>query len=223
MTRSAAGFFVFVFVLAGCGGGSNESANSTTTAQTTTTQAATKGGCSEAEKTKHDRKLSNEHLKLEAGKTYRLAFETNCGSFTVTLNQKVAPNAAGSLVSLAKRGFFDDTFFHRIVPGFVIQGGDPTGSGSGGPGYETHDSVPQDAKYSHGVVAMAKTATEPSGTAGSQFFVVTSADAGLPPDYAIVGKVTSGLDVVDRIGKLGDANERPTRAIVISKARVETS
>jgi cyclophilin family peptidyl-prolyl cis-trans isomerase len=83
--------------------------------------------------------------------------------------------------------------------------------------------VPQDARYSHGVVAMAKTATEPSGTAGSQFFVVTSADAGLPPDYAIVGKVTSGLDVVDRIGKLGDANERPTRAIVISKAKVETS
>jgi peptidyl-prolyl cis-trans isomerase B (cyclophilin B) len=222
--RAAAGFFVFVFVLAGCGGGSNESANSTTTAQTTTTQAATNGGCSAAEKKTHDdRALSNEHLKLDAGKTYRLAFATNCGSFTVTLNQKVAPNAAGSLVSLAKRGFFDDTFFHRIVPGFVIQGGDPTGKGSGGPGYETHDSVPQDAKYSHGVFAMAKTATEPSGTAGSQFFVVTSADAGLPPDYAIVGKVTSGLDVVDRIGKLGDANERPTRAIVISKAKVETS
>jgi peptidyl-prolyl cis-trans isomerase B (cyclophilin B) len=141
----------------------------------------------------------------------------------VTLDQKVAPNAAGSLVSLAKRGFFDDTFFHRIVVGFVIQGGDPTGQGSGGPGYETRDSVPNDAKYSHGVVAMAKTAAEPPGTAGSQFFVVTSADAGLPPDYAIVGKVTSGLDVVDRIGKLGDANEQPTRAVVISKARVETS
>src|SRR3954471_13292911 len=217
--RAAAGFLVFVFVLAGCGGGSNETADSTTTS----TAAATKGGCTEAEKKTHERSLSNEHLKLDADKTYRLVFETNCGSFTVTLNQKITPNAAGSLVSLAKRGFFDDTFFHRIVPGFVIQGGDPSGGGSGGPGYETHDKVAQDAKYSHGVVAMAKTATEPAGTAGSQFFVVTSPDAGLPPDYAIVGKVTSGLDVVDRIGKLGDANEQPTRAIVISKARVEAS
>ncbi|MFL6007009.1 MAG: peptidylprolyl isomerase [Gaiellaceae bacterium] len=212
-----------VLALAGCGGGSNDSAPPPTTTQSATTQAAATGGCTQAEKKTHERSLSNEHLKLDAGKTYRLVFETNCGSFTVTLNQKVAPNAAGSLVSLGKRGFFDDTFFHRIVPGFVIQGGDPTGGGSGGPGYETHDKVPQDARYGHGVVAMAKTATEPAGTAGSQFFVVTSPDAGLPPDYTIVGKVTSGLDVVDRIGKLGDANEQPTRAIVISKARVETS
>jgi cyclophilin family peptidyl-prolyl cis-trans isomerase len=213
---------LLVLALAGCGGG-NESASETTATTATTTKSAAKGGCTEATKQTHDRTLSNEHLKLDADKTYRLVFDTNCGSFTVTLDQKVAPNAAGSLVSLAKRGFFDDTFFHRIVPGFVIQGGDPTGQGSGGPGYETRDSVPKDAKYSHGVVAMAKTAAEPPGTAGSQFFVVTSPDAGLPPDYAIVGKVTSGLDVVDRIGKLGDANEQPTRAVVISKARVETS
>jgi cyclophilin family peptidyl-prolyl cis-trans isomerase len=214
---------VLVLALAGCGGGSNDSAPPPTATQSATTQAAATGGCTQAEKKTHERSLSNEHLKLDAGKTYRLLFDTNCGSFAVTLNQKVAPNAAGSLVSLAKRGFFDDTFFHRIVPGFVIQGGDPSGSGSGGPGYETHDKVPQDAKYGHGVVAMAKTATEPAGTAGSQFFVVTSPDAGLPPDYTIVGKVTSGLNVVDRIGKLGDANEQPTRAIVISKAEVETS
>ena len=213
-----------VGALAGCGGG-NESATQTTTAHTTTTttKPAATGGCTEATTEKHERSLSNEHLKLDSGKKYRLVFETTCGDFTVTLNQKVAPNASGSLVSLAKRGFFDDTFFHRIVPGFVIQGGDPTGTGTGGPGYETHDGVPQDAAYVHGAVAMAKTATEPPGTAGSQFFVVTSADAGLPPDYAIVGKVTSGLDVVDRIGKLGDAQEQPTRPIVISKVRVETS
>jgi cyclophilin family peptidyl-prolyl cis-trans isomerase len=221
MRRVALG--LLVLTLTGCGGGNSNESAPPTTATTTTTVAPAKGGCTEAQKTTHNRSLSNEHLKLNADKTYRLVFDTNCGPFTVTLNQKVAPNAAGSLVSLAKRGFFDDTFFHRIVLGFVIQGGDPTGGGSGGPGYETHDSVPNDAKYTHGVVAMAKTATEPAGTAGSQFFVVTSADAGLPPDYAIVGKVTSGLDVVDRIGKLGDANEQPTRAVVISKAKVETS
>jgi peptidyl-prolyl cis-trans isomerase B (cyclophilin B) len=105
----------------------------------------------------------------------------------------------------------------------VIQGGDPTGMGSGGPGYKTHDQVPATAAYVHGVVAMAKTGAEPAGTAGSQFFIVTGADAGLTPDYAIVGKVTQGLDVVDKIGKLGDTQERPTANVVISKVRVVTS
>jgi peptidyl-prolyl cis-trans isomerase B (cyclophilin B) len=202
-----------VLVLAACGGDKGG----------TTEQAAATGGCSEATTQTHDRSLPDKHLKLDPAKTYRLVFETNCGDFTITLDQKTAPNATGSLVSLAQRGFFDDTFFHRIVPGFVIQGGDPTGSGSGGPGYATQDKVPQNASYAHGVVAMAKAGADPAGTAGSQFFVVTGPDASLPPDYAIVGKVTDGLDVVDRIGKLGNAAEQPTRAVVISKVKVETS
>jgi peptidyl-prolyl cis-trans isomerase B (cyclophilin B) len=212
---------LLVLALAGCGGGDK---SSSTTTRETTTQASATGGCSDATTTTHnDRKGSKDHPKLDAGKTYKLVFETNCGTFTVTLDQKVAPNATASLVSLAQDGFFDDTFFHRIVPGFVIQGGDPTGSGSGGPGYSTHDKVPANASYAHGVVAMAKSAVEPAGTAGSQFFVVTGADAALPPDYTVVGKVSSGLDVVDRIGKLGDAQEQPTRPVVISKVKVETS
>jgi cyclophilin family peptidyl-prolyl cis-trans isomerase len=181
------------------------------------------GGCSESEQTTHTRTAENEHLKLDPTKTYRLIFDTNCGDFTVTLSPRLAPNATGSLVSLARKGFFDDTFFHRVVPGFVIQGGDPSGTGSGGPGYVTHDSVPKNASYAHGVVAMAKAANEPAGTAGSQFFVVTAKDAGLPPDYAVVGKVTSGLDVVDRIGELGDAEEHPTQPIVIDHVDVKTS
>jgi peptidyl-prolyl cis-trans isomerase B (cyclophilin B) len=204
---------LLVLALTACGGGKGG----------TTEQAASTGGCTDAKTQKHDRSLPDKHLKLDPAKTYRLFVQTNCGDFTITLDQKTAPNATGSLVSLAQRGFFDDTFFHRIVPRFVIQGGDPTGSGSGGPGYATHDKVPQNASYVHGVVAMAKTATEPAGTAGSQFFVVTGPDASLPPDYAIVGKVTDGLDVVDRIGKLGNASQQPTRAVVISKVKVETS
>jgi len=207
-------------LLAGCGGGGGGGGKG---GNGTTTQAAAQGGCSSATTHTHNRTLSNEHLKLDPAKTYRLVFETNCGDFTMTLDQKLAPNATASLVSLAKRGFFDDTFIHRIVPGFVIQGGDPTGSGSGGPGYETHDKVAADASYVHGVVAMAKAGTEAAGTAGSQFFVVTGQDAQLQPDYAVVGKVTAGLDVVDRIGKLGNASEQPTRAVVISKVKVETS
>ena len=91
------------------------------------------------------------------------------------------------MVSLARAGFFKKTIFHRIVPDFVIQGGDPTGKGTGGPGYKTVDKPPPGTKYTRGVVAMAKTQQEKPGTAGSQFYVVTGADAGLPPDYAVIG------------------------------------
>ena len=123
--------------------------------------------------------------RLDPEMTYNLVFKTNCGSFTVTLDQAKAPATAASLVSLAKSGFYDDTIFHRIVPGFVIQGGDPTQTGSGGPGYQTVDPPPADTTYAEGVVAMAKLGTEPAGTSGSQFFVVSGPDAAsLPPDYA---------------------------------------
>ena len=119
------------------------------------------------------------------------------------------------------RHFFDRTIFHRVVPGFVIQGGDPTATGSGGPGYETVDTPPAGASYPFGVVAMAKTAAERRGTAGSQFFIVTAADAGLPPDYAIsIGRVVGGQAVVRRIGRLGDADERPTTTIEITRATI---
>ena len=206
-----------VLALAGCGGGKKSAA---------TTQASN-GSTSVCENavahTHPNGGYPNKNLKLDPSKTYRLVFETNCGDFTITLDPKVAPHATGSLVSLARRGFFKDTFFHRIVPGFVIQGGDPTGTGLGGPGYKTHDSVPADASYTHGVAAMAKSGADPAGTAGSQFFVVTGQDAGLTPDYAVVGKVTSGLDVVDKIGKLGDTQQRPTESVVIKNVRVETS
>ncbi len=99
--------------------------------------------------------------------------ETSCGSFTIRLDQKTAPNTAASFASLTEKGFYDGTVFHRIVPGFVIQGGDPTGTGTGGPGYSVVDKPPENAKYTRGVVAMAKTGDEPPGTAGSQFYVVT--------------------------------------------------
>ncbi|MFN8222999.1 MAG: peptidylprolyl isomerase [Gaiellales bacterium] len=158
--------------------------------------------------------------KLDPAQTYTLTFETSCGTFVVTLDQKLAPNTTASLVSLARKGFFDDTVFHRIVVGFVIQGGDPLQNGSGGPGYQTVDVPKQDAAYTHGVVAMAKGSAEPPGTSGSQFFIVTAAEAPLPPDYAIVGEVTEGLAVVDEIGTLGDEAEQPTQAVVVDKVTV---
>ncbi|MGZ4359274.1 MAG: peptidylprolyl isomerase, partial [Gaiellaceae bacterium] len=102
-----------------------------------------------------------------------------------------------------------------------IQGGDPTGTGSGGPGYTTVEPPPSSLRYTRGVVAMAKTAAQPAGAAGSQFFVVTAADAGLPPEYALLGHVVSGEDVVQAIGELGDASQRPTKRVVVETVSVE--
>jgi cyclophilin family peptidyl-prolyl cis-trans isomerase len=159
---------------------------------------------------------------LEEGKTHLLVMTTNKGAFTIELDTDSAPCASASMVSLAKKGFFDGTRFHRIVPGFVIQGGDPTATGTGGPGYQTVDTPPADARYAKGTVAMAKAADEPAGTAGSQFFVVTAADAGLPPDYAVIGQVVDGLQVVEQIGELGGPDERPTETVEIESVAVET-
>jgi peptidyl-prolyl cis-trans isomerase B (cyclophilin B) len=152
---------------------------------------------------------------LPAGKHYDITFQTNCGNFTIRIDQAQSPNTAASFVSLVQHEFFDNTIFHRIVTGFMVQGGDPTGTGEGGPGYETVDTPPANAAYTSGVVAMAKTGTEPAGTAGSQFFIVDEANAGLPADYAIIGKVTQGMDVVDTIGRHGAATEEGTPSMVI--------
>lgn len=141
---------------------------------------------------------------------------TNLGRFAIRLDVEDSPCTTSSFAALVRRRFFDGTVFHRIVPGFVIQGGDPTATGTGGPGYTVVDVPPRNSLYTEGVVAMAKTPSEPRGAAGSQFFIVTAADAGLPPDYAILGVVTKGLKVVERIGRLGNrVTEKPTRRIVV--------
>ena len=202
-----------VSFLAGCGG--NDEGSSTATG-------ASPSECASVEPPDPRRPASLEapSAALDPAKTYTLTFETNCGSFTVTLDPELAPKTTASLVALARDGYYDDTLFHRVVPGFVIQGGDPTQSGSGGPGYTTVDKPPSDAAYTKGVVAMAKTPAEPPGTAGSQFFVVTGADAGLPPEYAIVGEVTDGMDTVGRIDALGVADGPPSQPVVVTRVTV---
>jgi cyclophilin family peptidyl-prolyl cis-trans isomerase len=161
--------------------------------------------------------------ELDPDTTYSLVLKTTEGSFTIELDQKLAPNTARSLVRLTRNGFFNGTKFHRVVPGFVIQGGDPTGTGSGGPGYSTVDVPPSDAAYTEGVVAMAKTQNEAPGTAGSQFFVVTGEDIGLPPEYAIVGRVTAGMDTVKAIAALGVGDGPPSKPVTITKMTVQES
>ncbi len=162
--------------------------------------------------------------ELKAGKTYVARVLTNCGEFEITLDPKQAPKTGGSFASLVGKRFYDGLSFHRIVAGFVIQGGDPKGDGSGGPGYSVVEAPPEDLTYTKGVVAMAKTGTDPAGTSGSQFFVVTGEDPGLPPDYALLGKVTKGQDVVDKIGVVAvGPDEAPTQPVVIRQIRITES
>jgi peptidyl-prolyl cis-trans isomerase B (cyclophilin B) len=166
--------------------------------------------------------LSEPKARLDRSKTYVATVSTNCGDFEITLDAKQAPRTGGSFKALADDGFYDGTTFHRIVAGFVIQGGDPKGDGTGGPGYSVVEAPPPDLAYTKGVVAMAKTGTEADGTSGSQFFVVTAEDAQLPPQYALLGEVTSGQEVVDKIGVLetDPANDAPIEPVVITSVEV---
>jgi peptidyl-prolyl cis-trans isomerase B (cyclophilin B) len=202
--------------LAGCGGDQGDAGAAKTTVN---------GECHEvdAPDPKPDGGEQPPKDELAADKTYVLVVQTNCGSFTIELDKKQAPKTAASLVSLARNGFFDGTTFHRVVPGFVIQGGDPTGTGGGGPGYKTVDVPPSGAAYTKGVVAMAKGQAEAPGTSGSQFFVVTGPDVGLPAEYAIVGKVTDGMVTVDAIDALGAGDGPPSMPVVMERVTVQAS
>lgn len=159
---------------------------------------------------------------LKKGETATAVVETNRGTFRIALDTTRAPETANSFAYLADSGFYDGLTFHRIVPGFVIQGGDPEGNGTGGPGYSLTEAPPEDLEYTKGVVAMAKSETAPAGASGSQFFVVTGENLGLPPEYALVGEVSGGLDVVEAIGELGGADEKPTADVRIVSVTVET-
>jgi peptidyl-prolyl cis-trans isomerase B (cyclophilin B) len=158
---------------------------------------------------------------LKRGEAVTAVVQTSCGSFEIALDTERAPKTANSFAYLSEEGFYDGLTFHRIVPDFVIQGGDPEGTGSGGPGYSVDEKPPANLAYTKGTVAMAKTSAEPPGRSGSQFYVVTGADAGLPPEYALVGKVDEGLDVVERIGSLGTPTEQPKQTILIEEITIE--
>ena len=127
-----------------------------------------------------------------------VVMETVRGNVELELYPKVAPETVLNFISLSQKGFYDGTKFHRVVPEFVIQGGDPVGNGTGGPGYKFEDE-PVTLKYDRGIVAMANSGPD---TNGSQFFIML-ADTPLPPNYTIFGKVTTGMEVVDKI-QVGD-------------------
>jgi cyclophilin family peptidyl-prolyl cis-trans isomerase len=151
-------------------------------------------------------------MVIDQNKTYIATIETEkYGSFQITFYPKDAPNTVNNFVCLAKSGFYDNTTFHRLVSGFVIQGGDPQGNGTGGPGYKFADE-PVTKNYVRGIVAMANSG---ANTNGSQYFVCLQDLSGsLPKNYTIFGMVTTGMDVVDTIAalptKAGASGEKST-------------
>jgi len=160
--------------------------------------------------------------QIDGSKIYRVTIDTDRGPIVADLDPQLAANTVNNFVGLARQGYYDGLTFHRVVPGFVIQGGDPKGDGSGGPGYKVVEAPPKNVKYTPGVVAMAKTQFEASGTSGSQFFVVTGTKYQFAPEYALLGKVSGGQATVDRIAAV-DANAQsgaPVSPIVIDSVRV---
>jgi cyclophilin family peptidyl-prolyl cis-trans isomerase len=214
-------------VIAACGDDSESDATATpqATEEAASTPAANEflpDGCENVEKPapKQVEGIKKPSEKLSRSKTYVAEIVTSCGTIEVTLDAKQSPITGGSFKYLADKKFFDGTTFHRIVPDFVIQGGDPAGDGTGGPGYSVEEAPDSGLKYTKGVVAMAKTGSEPAGTSGSQFFIVTGdGAASLTPDYAYLGKVTGGMEVVDKIGGIqADPNSGQPAAQVIIKS-----
>jgi cyclophilin family peptidyl-prolyl cis-trans isomerase len=216
-----------IAVLAGCGSSDSKAKPkakaATPTAASTPTVEAT--GCRKvsAPPGKGAGDLKKPAAKLDPKKSYTAVVKTSCGEFEIALDVKRAPKTTSSFAYLARKHFYDHTTFHRIVPGFVIQGGDPLGDGTGGPGYTVVEAPPRSLGYTRGVVAMAKAPSEPPGASGSQFYVVTGEDAGLPPEYALLGKVNKGQDVVDTIGTspTDPSTERPLDPVVIESVTIQ--
>jgi peptidyl-prolyl cis-trans isomerase B (cyclophilin B) len=205
-----AALLALALVAGGCGGGDEA------------TSSESVPGCTavEAPKPREPEPRQAPSVELDPDVTYTAVVRTNCGEFTITLAPDRSPKATASFVALADDAYYDNTIFHRIVPEFVIQGGDPTATGTGGPGYTTVDTPARATHYTLGTVAMAKTAAEPRGAAGSQFFVVTTDELQLPGDYAVIGEVTSGFETVARIGGYGDADGVPTVTVVVESIKI---
>jgi cyclophilin family peptidyl-prolyl cis-trans isomerase len=225
------GFALLAVVIVGIilvtrGGGKSDKSGSSTTASKekgAEEKGASAKGCTKVAQPKpREESLPKPKQTVKKGEKLTAVVETNCGTFDIALATTEAPTIANSFAYLAEEGFYNELTFHRIVPEFVIQGGDPTGTGSGGPGYEVVEAPPKNLKYTLGTVAMAKTSEAPSGAAGSQFYVVSGPQGEtLPPEYALAGHVTKGLDVVERIGELGGPEEKPTQPVVIEKMSIE--
>ena len=161
-------------------------------------------------------------MVIDSAKTYTAEMVTSMGSMTVHLDSIAAPQTVNNFVYLARWHYFDGLVFHRVIRGFMIQGGCPEGSGHGGPGYRFADELPKPGRYEIGSLAMANSGP---GTNGSQFFVITGASGvGLPPAYALFGKVIKGVEVAAAIQETPTASgDRPLTDVVIESVTIAES
>jgi cyclophilin family peptidyl-prolyl cis-trans isomerase len=163
---------------------------------------------------------------LDPARSYTVSLATNCGTIVIQLAVKEAPKTTSSFAHLVQTGYYNDLRFDRIVPNFVIQGGDPNGNNSGGPSWRVIEPPPSNLHYRKGVVAMAKGPSAPSGSSASTFFIVAGAKAfNLPPVYALVGRVISGMKAVEAIahapterGVASNHSSVPSAPLVIERA-----
>jgi cyclophilin family peptidyl-prolyl cis-trans isomerase len=218
-------------LVVGCGGGDAETTTAAAGAAATTPPAATAGTgtggdivCGDDEPAASGERptyTAPPPMTITPARSYTATLSTSCGDIVIALDPEAAPMTVNNFITLARDGFYDGLTFHRTVPGFVIQGGDPAGDGTGGPGYTFADELPTgDAAYPAGSVAMANSGPD---TNGSQFFIVTG-QAPLPPQYSRFGEVTRGLDVARAIEALGDAStQAPSTPVYINRVTISES
>ena len=155
---------------------------------------------------------------IDLTQRYTATMETNKGTMTIALDPAGAPRTVNNFVFLARYHYYDDVIFHRIIPGFVLQGGDPQGTGRGGPGYQFADELPKAGRYQIGSLAMANAGPD---TNGSQFFVISGPDgAALPPSYSLFGKVIKGLEVIPAIEAIGSRSGSPSEKVTIESVTI---
>ncbi len=156
---------------------------------------------------------------IDSAKSYTAVVETSMGTLTIALDPISAPRTVNNFVVLARYHYYEGVIFHRIIKGFVCQGGDPTGTGRGGPGYRFGDELPKPGRYEVGSLAMANAGPD---TNGSQFFIISGPQGcRLPPQYSLFGKVVKGLDVVDAMQKVAtDRNDRPLTDVTINSVTI---
>jgi cyclophilin family peptidyl-prolyl cis-trans isomerase len=207
-------------VATGCGGSDepDDTVTSTETVGTEIPEATDTAGSGATS-------FSEPQQVLQDGKQYTIVMTTSQGVIRIRLDPAAGGPIPNSIAFLVEQGFYDGLTFHRVVPDFVLQGGDPSGDGSGGPGYSVVGPVPDDyGPYKIGDVAMAKTAAEAPGTAGSQFFVISGQQgATLPPDYGILGHAydPASLATIEAIAALAVTDGPPSEEVTITKATVE--
>jgi peptidyl-prolyl cis-trans isomerase B (cyclophilin B) len=189
--------------------------------------ATARRGCSKvsAPAPKGAERIPKPTSKLDPSRGYLVSMTTNCGTIDIKLDVREAPRTTASFAYLVRRGFYDNLTFNRVAADFVIQGGDPNGDGSGGPGYTVVEPPPSSLHYTLGTVAMAKTGSDPAGASGSQFFIVTTREAALPAQYALVGNVVGSLAGVEAIAKLATdppQDGTPRTPVVIKRATLSS-